>query len=114
MTRATALRLGGTLLCLCLAACGGVPPVDVSTPAPVDEIPVPVAPEDPAVKDLRLRVDKLSAQLADAHRRYNLLNDDYHRSEAALRESQKKLDDMQQKLDALRTIDRDTRRQPRR
>ena len=34
------------------------------------------------------------------------------RSEAALRESQRKVDELQQKLDALLAIDRDTRRRP--
>lgn len=117
MTRASPARLGGAVLCLCLAACANVPPVAVVAPAPADEVPVPVAPEDPAVKELRelrLRVDKLTAQLADAHRRHGLLNDEFRRSEAALHESQKKVDELQQKLEALRTIDRDTRRQPRR
>jgi hypothetical protein len=115
MIRVSALWLGGALVCLFLVGCGSVPPVEVATsPAPVEEAPLPAPAEDPAVKELRLRADKLSAQLSDAHRRYNLLNEEYRRSEAALHESQKKLDELQQKLDALRAIDRDTRRQPRR
>jgi septal ring factor EnvC (AmiA/AmiB activator) len=117
MTRASPARLGGVILCLCLAACANAPPVEVVTPAPADEVPVPVAAEDPAVKELRelrLRVDKLTTQLADAHRRHGMLNDELRRSEGALHETQKKVDELQQKLDALRTIDRDTRRQPRR
>ncbi len=115
MIRVSASRLGGALVCVYLAACGSVPPVEVTTsPAPVEEVPVSPPPEDPVVKELRLRVEKLSAQLNDGHRRYNLLNEEYRRTEAALHESQKRLDELQQKLDALRAIDRDTRRQPRR
>ena len=78
MIRASAARLGGALVCVYLAACGSVPPVEVTTsPAPVEEVPVSPPPEDPVVKELRLSVDKLSAQLTDAHRRYNLLNEEY-------------------------------------
>ncbi len=117
MTGAFPVRSGGLVLSLWLAACANVPPVEVVTPAPADEVPAPVVAEDPAVRELRelrLRVDKLTAQLADAHRRHSLVNDEFRRSEAALHESQRKVDELQQKLDALRTIDRDTRRQPRR
>lgn len=104
--------LGCTLACLALAACGSVPPVDVSASAPAVEVPFPPpppAPEEPVVKELRLRVEKLSAQLADAHRRNTLLNEEYRHADAALRESQRRVEELQLKLDALRAIDRDTR-----
>ena len=54
----------------------------------------------------------LDERLADAQRRQASLTEDHRRSEAALRESQRKVDELQQKLDALLAIDRDTRRRP--
>jgi hypothetical protein len=110
MARAVRWRLLAPL-CLSLGACGTAPPVEVSTLARPGARTAPVATEDPAVADLRLSVEKLSAQLADAHRRYNILHEEYRRCDVALRDSQKKLDELQQKLDALRAIDRAARRQ---
>jgi hypothetical protein len=61
----------------------------------------------------RLATERLRL-LKEESRRYETLRDEHRRTDAALRESQRKLEELQQKLDALRAIDRDTRRQPRR
>lgn len=108
MTRAS-MRFGIAAVSLWLAACAGVPPADVQ-PSASAQTPEPAQGEDPRIVDLRAKVDRLSSQLADAQRRYHALNEEHRRTEAALRENQKRLDDLQQKLDALLEIDRDTRK----
>jgi hypothetical protein len=52
--------------------------------------------------------------LKEEARRCEGLREEHRRTEAALRENQRKLEELQQKLGALRAIDRDSRRQPRR
>lgn len=52
--------------------------------------------------------------LKEEAKRYEALREEHRRTDAALRESQRKLEELQQKLGALRAIDRDSRRQPRR
>lgn len=68
--------------------------------------------DDALVRELRQQVDRLTAQLADAQRRAAYLAEEHRRGEVALRESQRRVDELQQKLDALLAIDRDTRRRP--
>jgi hypothetical protein len=98
---------------LLFAACSSVPPVDVADPlppaAPAPAVAVP-PPEDPAIRELRQRVERLTAQLAEAQRRYALLGEEHRKAEAALRDSQKRIEELQQKIEALRAIDRETRR----
>jgi len=105
-----AARLGALVVCLFLAACASVAPVEAPPPEP-EPAPAPI--EDPRINELRAKVDRLSAQLNDAQRRYQTLNEEHRRTEASLRESQKRLDDLQHKLDALIEIDRDSRKRRR-
>ncbi len=117
MMRAFAILLG-----LALAGCASVEPASVPAPPPAvvgsgqgHDVRAPVvdpAKDEAVIRELRQQVDRLTAQLADAQRRQASLNEDHRRSEAALRESQRKVDELQQKLDALLAIDRDTRRRP--
>lgn len=53
-------------------------------------------------------------QVRDDMRRCELLKDENRRHEAAIRECRERGDELQQKLDALRAIDQDRLRQPRR
>jgi septal ring factor EnvC (AmiA/AmiB activator) len=100
---------------LLLGACGSVPPVSVLTAPPASERKVSVQEEqEQLVKELRARIDKLAAHLADVQRRYGVLSEEHRRTEAALQESQSRASELQQKLDALRAIDRDTRRSSKR
>lgn len=107
MTTAAA-RLGAIVISLFLAACASQAPVE----APPSE-PEPAPIEDPRIGELRAKVDRLSAQLTDAQRRYNALSEEHRRTEASLRENQRRLDDLQRKLDALLEIDRESRKQRR-
>ena len=117
MMRAFAILLG-----LALAGCASVEPASVPAPPPAvvgsghgHDVRAPVvdpAKDEAVIRELRQQVDRLTAQLADAQRRQASLTEDHRRSEAALRESQRKVDELQQKLDALLAIDRDTRRRP--
>jgi chromosome segregation ATPase len=103
-----------------LAGCASVEPTTIPAPPPAVEPPTavvrpPVADpvrDEAVIRDLRHQVERLTAQLTDAQRRYATLNEDHRRGEAALRDSQRKVDELQQKLDALLAIDRDTRRRP--
>lgn len=115
MTRLLALLLG-----MALASCASVEPVAIPAPPPAVEPPTAVvrppvaepARDEAVIRDLRHQVERLTAQLADAQRRYAALNEDHRRGEATLRESQRKVEELQQKLDAILAIDRDTRRRP--
>lgn len=119
MMRALAMLVG-----LGLVGCASVAPVAVpSSPAPpaaaesepVSEARAAVAEptrEEAVIRELRQQVERLTGQLADAQRRHATLVEDHRRGEAALRDSQRKVEELQQKLDALLAIDRDTRRRP--
>lgn len=69
-------------------------------------------------RQVALLVHRLATErhrlLKEESRRYEALRDEHRRTDATLRESQRKLEELQQKLEALRAIDRDTRRQTRR
>jgi len=112
-----AIRFCALLALLQLSACGSLQLGGIATP-PAAESAQATAAEDPAIKELRERVDRLSAHLVDANRRNGQLAEECRRTDAALREtlreSQKKIEELQQKLDALRAIDRDTRQKGKR
>ncbi len=114
------MRVFAMLAGMALAGCASVEPVAVPAPPPAAPEPVAVPPpvveparDEAVIRELRQQVERLTAQLNDAQRRYAALNEEHRRGEAALRESQRKVDELQQKLDALLAIDRDTRRRSR-
>ena len=114
------MRVFALLLGMSLAGCASVEPTTIPAPPPAVEPPTavvrpPVADpvrDEAVIRDLRHQVERLTAQLTDAQRRHATLVEDHRRGEAALRDSQRKVDELQQKLDALLAIDRDTRRRP--
>ena len=120
MTRLLATLLG----VLGLAGCASFEPVAVPVPpappavvesGPLPEARVPAAEparDEATIRELRHQVERLTTQLAEVQRRNAGLNEEHRRGEAALRESQRKVEELQQKLDALLAIDRDTRRRP--
>ena len=116
------MRVLAMLFTLGLAGCASVAPVAVPAPpappvidsgaAPDARTAADAARDEALIRELRQQVERLTAQLADAQRRHAHLNEEHRRGDAALRESQRKVDELQQKLDALLAIDRDTRRRP--
>lgn len=92
-------RLSVLVVTLLLAACSSAPPT------------LPESPETPAVStrapaDIR-RINELERQLAARQRHYL---EERRRLELELKESEKRGDDLQQKLDAVLAIDRELRR----
>ena len=97
MTECIHKKIGPLLLCSLLAACAGKPslPADESQ----ETIHAAKTPE-------QLRINELERQLAEKQRQ---CAEDKRRQDVALKENQKKTEELQKKLDALLAIDRDLR-----
>jgi len=91
--------VSGLLVTLVLTACSSAPPT------PVESRDTPAA-TTRAVADIQ-RINELERQLSQRQRQYF---EEKRRLELELSESQKRGDDLQQKLDAILAIDRELRR----
>ena len=89
----------GLFATLVLTACSSAPPTQVESP----ETP---AATTRAAADIQ-RINELERQQSQRQRHYL---EERHRLELELKESQQRVDDLQQKLDAVLAIDRELRR----
>jgi TolA-binding protein len=89
---------GLMVLALMLSACASKP-----SSSPSEAVPAPVAVHTPE----ELRINELERLLADKQRQ---CAEEKRRQDSSLKESQKKVDELQKKLNNLLAIDRELRR----